>query len=115
MPYDLKSMSSIEVINLLLNKEKRNKFLEEMLRDEENYNEVVDGIVDRIMPYKSRSPLPQNYQMYVTVNREYERYINGEDWHDRELGDFDDDFYSYAYYGIRGYIEQTPELRKLIK
>ena len=114
MLYNLNNMSSLEVMNILLNKEKRNEFLADMLNQKETLNEAVGDIIDKIMPYKNRSPLPQEYQMYVMVILDYEKYIDYKDLKG-SFHSFEYDFFHYASLGIHSYIEQTHELRMLVK
>lgn len=112
--YNLNAMDAYQITDALLDKEKRDEFLRDVLEDSDNYNEAVDAIVNRIRPIPSlESPLI-NYPEYINLIHTYEKYIDGKDWNEREVTDFDLDFYSYAFYGIRGYIEKNMGLQKLI-
>ncbi len=112
--YDLFRMSPTEILNILLDEEKRDEFLAEKLWAESDYNDTVDSIVNRIMPNKRfLSPL-QNYPLYVDLIHQFEKYIDKQDWRERDHNDFDTEFYNYAFYGIRGYVENCLWYKKTL-
>lgn len=108
MEKNWQDMSPADIMNTLLGPEK-DSFLTRMMRlgveDGIEYSDVVDALVSRMNPLMSAEGA-HDYELDIRIIREYERYIIKEDWENSSRPDFQTDFYNYAFYGIRGYVDR---------
>ena len=102
-------MTAADVANTLLDDKKRDEFIVRIMGlaydDGADWNDAIDEITTRIDPVSMDTATAQDYERFMRVIDEFEKYIDHDDWRPGKDG-FRMDWYSYAFYGIRGYIEQ---------
>lgn len=101
---------------------KRAEFLKEFIEDTENSDYILQGyiheatgtieekiraLVTALMPGEDDEKETTYY--FTKLCEDYEQWIDGEEWADRQLDNFWGEMHNYAYFGLMGYVNRNKE------